>query len=70
MRRVVLGCALLTAACAKDAPRPAAVRSERARDSVLGASKLPGATGVSGALRLSDSATARRAREDTAGQVP
>jgi hypothetical protein len=42
--------------------------TERERDSVIGASQLPGAQGVRGALRVSDSATARRAREDSAGQ--
>ena len=42
--------------------------SARQRDSVIGASQLPGAQGVRGALRVSDSAEARRAREDAAGQ--
>lgn len=37
----------------------------RERDSVLAGSKLPGARGVGGALRASDSAAARRAREDS-----
>jgi hypothetical protein len=40
-------------------------RSERERDSVLGASRLPGATGVRGALRAADSADARNARLDS-----
>jgi len=47
------------------APPPA---SERERDSIIGASQLPGAQGVRGALRASDSAAARRAREDASGQ--
>ena len=42
--------------------------SSRQRDSVIGASQLPGAQGVRGALRMSDSADARRARESAAGQ--
>jgi hypothetical protein len=42
--------------------------TQRQRDSVIGASQLPGAQGVRGALRVSDSAAARRDREDTAGQ--
>ena len=46
-------------------PPPA---SERERDSIIGASQLPGAQGVRGALRASDSAAARRAREDASGQ--
>ena len=39
--------------------------SQRARDSTLGASKLPGAQGVRGALRADDSAAARNARLDS-----
>lgn len=42
--------------------------SVRQRDSALGASQLPGAKGIGGALRVSDSAAARRSREDSAGQ--
>jgi hypothetical protein len=45
-------------------------RDERARDSVIGASQLPGAQGVRGALRTADSATARRAREDSIAREP
>jgi hypothetical protein len=41
------------------------VRSERERDSILGASRLPGARGVRGALGMSDSAAARNARLDS-----
>ena len=41
------------------------VASERDRDSLLGASKLPGAAGVRGALRATDSAATRRARVDS-----
>jgi hypothetical protein len=59
---VVAGCA------ARDEPKPAARKTERERDSVLGASKIPGAGGVGAALRVSDSAAARRAREDSASQ--
>ena len=40
----------------------------RQRDSVLGASQLPGAQGVRGALRVSDSAAARRNREEAGGE--
>jgi nitrous oxide reductase accessory protein NosL len=42
--------------------------TERQRDSAIGASQLPGAQGVRGALRVSDSADARRAWEDSAAQ--
>ena len=40
--------------------------SRREQDSTLGASRLPGAQGVSGAIKVADSAAARRAREDSA----
>jgi hypothetical protein len=46
-------------------PPPA---TERERDSLIGSSQLPGAQGVRGALRPSDSAESRRTREDTSGQ--
>jgi hypothetical protein len=59
---VITGCA------SRDEPKPAARKTERERDSVLGASKVPGAGGVGAALRVSDSAAARRAREDSASQ--
>ena len=39
--------------------------TRRQRDSAIGASKLPGAQGVRGALRAQDSAAARRARLDS-----
>ena len=42
--------------------------SARERDSVIGASQLPGAQGVRGALRVSDSADARRAKEEGVGE--
>ncbi|HEY7612196.1 MAG TPA: hypothetical protein VH764_04330 [Gemmatimonadales bacterium] len=58
------------AGCKRDAPEPHAARTERQRDSVIGASQLPGARGVAGALKASDSAAARRAREDAAAQEP
>ncbi len=66
MRRVAVACIVLMglAACArKEQPRPA--QTERQRDSVLGASKVPGAGGVGAALRVSDSAAARQARQDS-----
>lgn len=47
---------------ADDARRPG---TQRERDSVLGASQLPGARGVRGALGASDSAAARNARLDS-----
>ena len=75
MRRVLLAGTLLLAtqgACTRPADRPNAqdARSQRQRDSVLGASQLPGAAGVRHALEASDSATARRAREASADSAP
>ena len=54
---LILGCG---------AGKPEANRSDqRARDSTVGASALPGAAGVRGALRASDSAAARNSRIDS-----
>jgi len=44
--------------------------SKREVDSALGASGLPGATGIQGALRATDSAAARRGRERAVTQEP
>jgi len=55
---------LLAAACTPDTGQ-ARPGPQRERDSVLGASKLLGAQGVRGALRASDSASARNARLDS-----
>jgi len=62
---LVLGCPSKTAS---DPPQNA--QSERARDSAIAASKLPGAAGVRGALRASDSAAARQAQIDSVGGTP
>ena len=62
---------LLVSGCQDDsAERQDRPASQRERDSVIGASQLPGARGVSGALRASDSAAARRAREDSVAVAP
>ncbi len=56
-----------TMACAgKPAPK-APPPTERQVDSAIGQSRLPGAAGVRGALRVSDSARARNARLDSLG---
>ena len=75
MRRVLLAGSLLLAtqvACTRPADRPKAQDegSQRQRDSVLGASQIPGAAGVRHALEASDSAAARRAREESATPAP
>jgi hypothetical protein len=60
---VLVGCAL--AGCHGGHGKAKEAASEREQDSTLGASKLPGAQGVSGAMKVADSAAARRAREDS-----
>jgi hypothetical protein len=57
---------LLVLACDSNRNEPAL--SQRERDSLIGASRLPGAAGVRGALRAADSAAARSAHYDSAGQ--
>jgi len=55
-------------ACAKAAPPRAAAGdtlTRRQKDSILGASRLPGARGIRGALSAQDSAAARNARVDS-----
>jgi uncharacterized lipoprotein len=57
---------LLLAACStkkETAQKP----TERQVDSAIGNSKLPGARGVKGAMRVADSAAARNARLDSVG---
>jgi hypothetical protein len=58
------------AACSPDGGGEQRPRSERERDSMLGASQLPGARGVRGALGASDSADARNARLDSLANQP
>jgi len=73
MRTLTIGAGLLVGllGCGKgDAnPRPDTL-TRRQRDSVLGASQLPGAQGVRGALRAADSAAARRAQEEAVTPEP
>ena len=71
---VITGTLLLVSltGCSRTADRASAPnqRSERQRDSVLGASRLPGAVGVRHALEASDSGAARRRREDSVSSSP
>ena len=60
---------LALSSCTGKAP-PQDQRTQRERDSILAKSKLPGAGGVGAALRLSDSADARRRREDSIARSP
>lgn len=73
MRAISLGAVLLAGilSCGRDdtgGGRDSV--SQRQRDSAIGASALPGAGGVRGALRASDSAASRRAQEEAADQQP
>ena len=53
-------------ACNTDSPKTSTGRTERETDSVIGQSKLPGASGVTKAMAAQDSARARAAAIDTA----
>lgn len=61
---------IISAACSSQQPGLRQAGSQRERDSVLGASELPGARGVRGALDASDSAAARNARLDSIATRP
>lgn len=60
-----MGIALVVTGCSSQENKPSRASSQRERDSILGASRLPGAQGVRGALGASDSAAARNARLDS-----
>ena len=66
----LIGVALLAVACSPDSSSRPAARTQRERDSAIGASTLPGAGGVRGALRADDSAAARNARLDSVANQP
>ena len=63
--RPLLALCLLAAGCGGQETRP---RTESERDSIIGASKLPGAAGVRRAIEAADSAAARNARLDSVGR--
>jgi hypothetical protein len=69
MYRRLMTAALLLAlptACTKGKdPAPETPRSERERDSILGQSKIPGATGVGRAMTVADSAGSRVHLQDS-----
>lgn len=74
MRQIlVLGIAfVLGTACGQkpeDAP-PRTAEEQRKVDSIVGASRLPGAGGVRNALRASDTAAARQRLLDSLSKVP
>jgi hypothetical protein len=66
----LFGIALLAFACSPDTSSHPPARTQRERDSAIGASMLPGAGGVRGALRADDSAAARNARLDSIANPP
>ncbi len=76
MRRsafVIVTVTLLAPGCGgEEAPPPPArtPAQQRAADSTIGASKLPGAPGVRGALAAQDSAKARQAALDSLARTP
>jgi hypothetical protein len=61
---------VIVTACAGGRERNRVPATERQRDSVIGASRLPGAQGVGRALQASDSAASRRAMEDSIAREP
>jgi len=61
---LLLGLVILAGACGKTEQPP-----ERIPDTVLAKSKLPNANAVGAALRLQDTAAARRAREDSVARA-
>ena len=68
---VVLGSAIN--ACSKTEetpPPPRSAEQQRAVDSTIGASRLPGAGGVKNALAVSDSAARRKAEIDSIARNP
>jgi len=56
---------VITSACTGGREGNRSPTTQRQRDSAIGASQLPGAQGVGRALRASDSASSRRALEDS-----
>ena len=61
---------LIVTACSPGKEQSKRQATQHERDSVLGASRLPGATGVRGAIRAQDSAVARNSRLDSVANQP
>ncbi|MDX2207803.1 MAG: hypothetical protein SFU57_09195 [Gemmatimonadales bacterium] len=62
--RLVIAAVLLAGCSAPpESPPERTAGEQRQHDSILGASKIPGARGIGAAVRAADSAEARRARE-------
>jgi len=70
---LAVAAALVAAACSKaeqPPPPPRDAAQQRAVDSTIGASRLPGAGGVRNALAVSDSAAKRKAELDSIARNP
>lgn len=72
MRTLILMAGMLTlAACGSDeTPESRSDLTKRQADSAIGASGLPGASGVTRAMNAADSAAARNARLDSVATEP
>jgi hypothetical protein len=66
----VLTLTVLALASCHGSGTSASQHTEREHDSILGQSTLPGARGVQGALKVSDTAQAHRAALDSAAAAP
>ncbi|MDP9205527.1 MAG: hypothetical protein M3P12_08745 [Gemmatimonadota bacterium] len=73
LRRFGIAIAALTigvAACSKNEPDEKRELTQHEKDSILGASQIPGAKAVKRALTSADSAAARQSRLDSAERAP
>ena len=61
---------IAVAGCTKDAPDARQNLTQHEKDSILGASQIPGARAVKKALTSADSAAARQARIDSTERDP
>jgi hypothetical protein len=70
---VVLAFVAVAAACGTKSEQPAPTRTkeeQRAVDSTVGASGLPGSRGVQGAMKAADSSAARNRQLDSLSKLP
>ena len=67
---VIATVAIAATACSKDETETKRDLTQREKDSILGASTIPGAKAVKRAMTSADSATARQARLDSAERAP
>ena len=67
---IVAAVAVSATACSKDETETKRDLTQREKDSILGASTIPGAKAVKRAMTSADSATARQSRLDSAEREP